>query len=72
GKVELKIPAGVDSGQSLRLKGKGWYKSSNQRSDLMVKLKIVTPKDLSQTEQEYYQKLAQASSFDPRQKLSGF
>ncbi|MEO1672054.1 MAG: DnaJ C-terminal domain-containing protein [Cyanobacteria bacterium J06631_2] len=72
GKVELKIPAGVDSGQSLRLKGKGWYKSTSQRSDLMVKLKIVTPKDLSQTEQEYYQKLAQASSFDPRQKLSGF
>ncbi|MEM6614610.1 MAG: J domain-containing protein [Cyanobacteria bacterium P01_C01_bin.72] len=72
GKVELKIPAGVDSGQSLRLKGKGWYKSASQRSDLMVKLKIVTPKDLSQTEREYYEKLMQASSYNPRHKLSGF
>ena len=72
GKVELKIPAGVDSGQSLRLKGKGWYKSTSQRSDLMVKLKIVTPKDLSQTEREYYEKLMQASNYNPRHKLSGF
>ncbi|MEL6930705.1 MAG: DnaJ C-terminal domain-containing protein [Cyanobacteria bacterium J06600_6] len=69
GKVEMKIPAGVDSGQSLRLKGKGWRKSNSQRSDLMVKLKIVTPKDLSQAEKEHYQKLQQLSSYNPRQKL---
>ncbi|MEL6910434.1 MAG: DnaJ C-terminal domain-containing protein [Cyanobacteria bacterium J06629_2] len=71
GKVELKIPQGVDSGQSLRLKGKGWRKSNSQRSDLMAQLKIVTPKDLSSAEQEYYQKLMQASSFNPRRNLSG-
>jgi curved DNA-binding protein len=69
GKVAMKIPAGVDSGQSLRLKGKGWWKPSMQRTDLMVTLKIVTPKDLSEVEQEYYQKLRQASNFSPRQKL---
>jgi curved DNA-binding protein len=69
GKVAMKIPAGVDSGQSLRLKGKGWWKPSMQRTDLMVTLKIVTPKDLSEVEQEYYQKLRQASNFNPRQKL---
>jgi len=69
GKVEMKIPAGIDSGQSLRLKGKGWRKSNQQRSDLMVKLKIVTPKDLSEAEKEYYQKLQQLSAFNPRQKL---
>jgi len=69
GKVEMKIPAGVDSGQSLRLKGKGWRKSNSQRTDLMVKLKIVTSKDLSEAEREYYQKLQQLSSYNPRQKL---
>lgn len=69
GRVAMKIPAGVDSGQSLRLKAKGWWKSKNQRSDLMVKLKIVTPKDPSQAEREYYQKIQQASSYNPRQKL---
>ena len=71
GNVEMKIPAGVDSGQSLRLKGKGWWKSKQQRSDLMVKLKIVTPKDLTPVEKEYYQKLYAASSYNPRQKLEG-
>ncbi|MEL6496734.1 MAG: DnaJ C-terminal domain-containing protein [Cyanobacteria bacterium J06623_7] len=69
GRVEMKVPGGVDSGQSLRLKGKGWWKSKQQRGDLMVKLKIVTPKDLTSIEREYYQKLAAANSYNPRQKL---
>ncbi len=69
GKVTMKVPPGVDSGQSLRLKGKGWRQPNKQRSDLMVKLKIVTPKELSQTEREYYQKLQQASSYNPRKSL---
>jgi curved DNA-binding protein len=71
GKVAMKIPAGVDSGQSLRLKGKGWWKASMQRTDLMVTLKIVTPKDLSVTEREYYQKLQQVSTHNPRKDLEG-
>ncbi len=69
GKVTMKVPAGVDSGQSLRLKGKGWRQPTDRRSDLMVKLKIVTPKNLSQTEKEYYQKLSSVSSYNPRQSL---
>ena len=69
GKVTMKIPPKVNSGQSLRLKGKGWRKPNNQRTDLMVKLKIVTPKDISDIEREYYQKISQASSFNPRKSL---
>ncbi len=69
GKVTMKVPAGVDSGQSLRLKGKGWRQPNNRRSDLMVKLKIVTPKNISVTEKEYYQKLNSVSSYNPRQSL---
>lgn len=69
GKVTMKVPSGVDSGQSLRLKNKGWRKPNNQRSDLMVKLKIVTPKKISETEREYYQKLQQTSNNNPRKSL---
>lgn len=69
GKVTMKVPAGVDSGQSLRLKGKGWREPNARRSDLMVKLKIVTPKNISKSEQEYYQKLQQISSYNPRKSL---
>lgn len=71
GQVAMKIPAGVDSGQSLRLKGKGWWKASMQRTDLMVTIKIVTPKELSDTEREYYQKLQQVSTHKPRKGLEG-
>lgn len=71
GKVTMIVPPGVDSGQYLRLKGKGWRKSNRGRSDLMVKLKIVTPQDISDTEREYYQKIQQISSFNPRKDLEG-
>ena len=69
GLVAMKIPPGVDSGQSLRLKNKGWKTSRDRRSDQIVQLKIVTPKKLTNQEREYYQKLRQASSFNPRQSL---
>lgn len=69
GKVTMKIPPGVNSGQSLRLKNKGWKTSKGDRSDQIVKLKIVTPKKLTDKEKEYYEKLAQASDFNPRSSL---
>ena len=69
GKVTMIVPPGVDSGQSLRLKGKGWRKPNRGRSDLMVKLKIVTPKDISDTERELHQKIKQISRFNPRKDI---
>ena len=66
GKVAMKVPPGVNSGQSLRLKHKGWKTAQGKRSDQIVKLQIVTPKELTSQEKEYYEKLRQASSFKPR------
>ena len=69
GSVTMKIPPGVDSGQSLRLRGKGWKNPKGKRSDQIVKLKIVTPKKLTPQEQECYEKLRQASNFNPRRSI---
>jgi curved DNA-binding protein len=69
GSVTMKIPPGVDSGQSLRLRGKGWQSPKGKRSDQIVKLKIVTPKELTSQEKDCYEKLRQASSFHPRRSL---
>lgn len=66
GNVAMKVPPGVNSGQSLRLKNKGWKTSQGKRSDQIVKLQIVTPKKLTKQEKEYYEKLRQASNFNPR------
>ncbi|MFS8799806.1 MULTISPECIES: DnaJ C-terminal domain-containing protein [unclassified Synechococcus] len=69
GRVQLRIPAGVDSGQTLRLRGQGWRDPQGQRSDLLVRLKVVAPKSLSQTERDLYEKLRQSRSWDPRAHL---
>ncbi len=69
GSVTMKIPSGVDSGQSLRLRGKGWRGPKGKRSDQIVKLKIVIPKNLTIQERECYEKLRQASSFNPRRSI---
>lgn len=69
GSVTMTIPAGVRSGQSLRLRGKGWSLPKGGRSDQIVKLQIVSPKDLSPIERECYEKIRANSSFDPRADL---
>lgn len=70
GKVTMTVPPGVDSGQTLRLRGKGWRDPKGNRTDLLVRLKIVTPKDLSVQEKECYEKLQQVSSFNPRRAIA--
>ncbi|MDY6941290.1 MAG: DnaJ C-terminal domain-containing protein [Cyanobacteriota bacterium] len=70
GTVTVNVPAGVKSGQSLRLRGKGWPQpKSGNRSDQLVKLTIVPPKSLSAIEREYYQKIRDSRSTDPRKDL---
>ncbi|MBV8885946.1 MAG: DnaJ domain-containing protein [Chroococcidiopsidaceae cyanobacterium CP_BM_RX_35] len=69
GNVTVTVPAGVRSGQSLRLRGKGWSQPEG-RSDQIVKLQIVSPKELSPIERECYEKIHTNSSFDPRANLS--
>jgi len=69
GSVTVTIPAGVRSGQSLRLRGKGWSQPKGGRSDQIVKLQIVSPKDLSPIEREWYEKIRDNTSFEPRADL---
>lgn len=71
GRVTLSVPKGVRSGQSLRLRGKGWTQPKGGRSDLIVKLQIVSPKELSEIEQDCYEKIQANSSFNPRIALEG-
>ncbi len=69
GSVTVNVPPGVRSGQSLRLRGKGWPNPKGGRSDQLVKILIVTPKELSSTEREYYEKIRESRTFNPRSNL---
>jgi curved DNA-binding protein len=66
GVVTLNVPAGVQSGQSLRLRGKGWYSAKGERGDQLVKVQITTPKTITSNEKELYEKLRAIRSSDPR------
>ena len=69
GSVTMKVPKGLQTGQSLRLRGKGWTLPKGGRGDLFAKLQIVTPQDLNEIEQECYEKIQANTSFDPRDRL---
>ncbi|MEM8778253.1 MAG: J domain-containing protein [Cyanobacteria bacterium P01_G01_bin.49] len=69
GSVTVKVPPGIRSGQSLRLRGKGWKYPKDGRGDQFVKIVIDTPKNLSTTEREYYQKIRESRTDNPRSHL---
>ena len=56
GKITIKIPAGISSGQSLRLKQMGLPKTSGF-GDLNAKIKIVIPKNMSEEIKSLYKKI---------------
>jgi curved DNA-binding protein len=64
GKVELKIQAGSQSGQKLRLKGRGF--PGKQPGDHYIILQIVTPKANTEKARTFYRKMAQELPFNPR------
>ncbi|HEY9703667.1 MAG TPA: J domain-containing protein [Allocoleopsis sp.] len=71
GMFNVKVPPGVRSGQSLRLKGKGWFlPKDGNRSDQLVKIRIVSPKEISNQEREYYEKIRDLRKFNPRMNLN--
>lgn len=69
GLVKMMIPAGVRSGQKLRLGNKG-YPINGKRGDQIVEIQIAIPKDISQQERDLYEKIRQAESFNPRANLA--
>jgi curved DNA-binding protein len=61
GTVELTVPAGAQSGQKLRLRGRGF-----PGGDQIVVIKLVTPAAQSAKAKEAYERMKSEFSFDPR------
>ncbi len=66
GPVSLRVPAGSQGGQRLRLRGKGLPKRDGTRGDLYARLALVAPKTVGARERELYDELSKLSSEDPR------
>ncbi|OQW56737.1 MAG: cytochrome C biogenesis protein [Proteobacteria bacterium HN_bin10] len=67
GVVEVKVPAGSQSGRKLRLKGRGI--PGEPPGDLYLVLDVVLPKADTARAQELYRTMAQELSFNPRRAL---
>ncbi|MCL5429115.1 MAG: DnaJ domain-containing protein [Chloroflexi bacterium] len=63
GQVVLKVPAGTQPGQSIRLKGRGMplLKNNKQRGDLFAKINVRLPKNLTDEQRRFFQELAGGS-----------
>ena len=70
GRVNMKIPAGTQSGQTLRLSGLGApHLRGNGHGDQYVKIKIVVPNDLTEEERFLIKEMASKRTENPRSHL---
>ncbi|NEO33467.1 MAG: J domain-containing protein [Symploca sp. SIO3C6] len=66
GTVKMNIPAGVRSGQRLRLAGKGYLTATGKRGDQLLEIQITVPQNPSPQVKELYKKLQEIEAFNPR------
>lgn len=67
GSVNIKIPAGTQAGQKLRVRGRGLTSRAGERGDLFVVTRIEVPTQVSDAERDLWKKLADESNFSPRE-----
>lgn len=69
GKINLSVKPNSQTGQKMRVKGKG-LRSKNGNGDLIVVIKIVMPEKFTEQENQLWQQLADSQRFNPREQWS--
>jgi len=64
--VNIKIPAGAQNGQKLRVRSQGLPQGGGGRGDLYVVLRVQVPTRVSESERTWWERLARESRFNPR------
>jgi len=67
GSVNLTIPKGASSGQTLRLKGRGVKPAGKKAGDQRVELRIVAPPEIDSELQEFMQGWRKDHAYNPRE-----
>jgi curved DNA-binding protein len=68
GEVELKIPAGSNSGKRMRLRGRGM--PGTHAGDQIITLEVHAPPATSEAQRKLYEQMAREFDFDPRTSLT--
>jgi len=66
GQVSIKVPAGFQQGQRLRIRGKGLPAGAAQRGNLYFEASIQVPSHASEADERLWKELAASSTFNPR------
>ena len=64
--TKVYIPQGIQSGEKIRIPGKGYKDGKGARGDLVAEVKIMVPKKLTNQERKIFEQLNQISAFNPR------
>lgn len=70
GKISLSIPPNTQSGDKLRVKGKG-LKTKTLTGDMLAIVKVVMPDKTSEKGKRLWQEIAASETFEPRKEWSG-
>ena len=64
--TKVYIPQGIQSGEKIRIPGKGYKDGKGSRGDLVAEIKIMVPKKLTSEEKKKFEELNSISVFNPR------
>jgi curved DNA-binding protein len=67
GRVNIRIPPGTQTGQKLRVRGRGLPQRDGAKGDLIVETSIEVPATVSESERKLWEQLAKESHFNPRE-----
>ena len=67
--IFLHLPQGIESGEKVKIPGKGYKDGQGGRGELIADVKIMIPKVPTKEEMEIFKKLNQVSTFNPRNNL---
>lgn len=60
------VPAGIQTGEEIRIENKGYVDNNGKRGDLILETKIMVPTKMSEEEIKLFKKLKEESRFNPR------
>ena len=65
-KILLDVPAGIQSGEEILIKEKGYFDEKGNRGDFIARVKIVVPSEITEEEKQLYKKLHEITKYKPR------
>jgi curved DNA-binding protein len=67
GRVNIRVPAGTQNGQKLRVRGRGLTGREGVSGDLIVVTRVEVPRSVTDGERKLWEQLAKESKFKPRE-----